>query len=280
MAFMSNQLWQFIINVSIGLLTIFVSVIIFRRQQSRRSITYRTISATSLLSVNEEVKGEVKILYKDKAVSNVRLIILKIWNSGGTPILPQEYIDPIKFEFEENEEILDADVLETVPSNIIDKVRSSMKLDMKSVTFEPLLLNSKDSITFKVLLTQSKLIKKIDVSGRIVGVNLILNFDKVPPILRPILRPITRSATYLLYLVFLSSVIYLILSRYESSFSVKLLLILSIFFYALIYTIVFIICGSLMYSFTFKANIFDSFKWVAGKFVSLIKYMIYEDNSY
>ena len=106
------------------------------------------MSKRQLLSVNEEVKGEVKILYKNKSVSNVRLIILKIWNSGSTPILPQEYIDPIKFEFEENEEILDADVLETVPSNIKDKAKASMKLDTKSVTFEPLLLNSKDSITF------------------------------------------------------------------------------------------------------------------------------------
>ncbi len=277
MTFLNNPLWQFVINVSIGLLTIFVSVMIYRKQQNRRSITYRTISATSLLSVGEEVKGEVKVLYKGKAVSNVRLIILKMWNSGNMPILPQEYIEPIKFEFGDHEEILDVDVLETMPSDIKNKVKTSLKSDTKSVTFEPLLLNRNDSITFKVLLTQSKLIKKIDVSGRIVGINQILSFDKFPTVLRPIIRTTARTATYFAYLIFLSSIIYFVLSRYEYNVTIKILTILYILLYALVYIVLFIICASIMYSFTFKTSILDSIKYMMGKFMGLIKYMVNED---
>jgi hypothetical protein len=135
---------QFLMNISIALLGIFftsiVSVVIYRRQQSRKGIIYKVISNAPLFSLKEEVKGKIKVLFGTKAVNNARLVILKIWNSENTPILPNEYMDPIRVRFGSNVEILDAEVLEAVPSDIKDKAKASLKLDTDSVVLEPLLL--------------------------------------------------------------------------------------------------------------------------------------------
>ena len=96
MEFLSNPGWQIAINAAIGLLTIIVSIIIYRRQRNRRSITYEVVSDTPILSLKEEIKGRVQVLFDTKPVGEVRLVILKIWNSGDSPILPNEYIEPIK----------------------------------------------------------------------------------------------------------------------------------------------------------------------------------------
>src|SRR2546425_7217887 len=118
MEFLSNPLWQFLVNVTIAILAIVIPVLIYRKKQNQRGITYQVISNTSILNFKEDIKGRVQVLFDNNPVGDVRLIILKIWNSGNIPILPNEHIDPIKFDFGNNVEILDTDVLETVPGDI------------------------------------------------------------------------------------------------------------------------------------------------------------------
>ncbi len=122
MEFLSSPVWQIIINAAIGLITVSVSVLIFRKQIKRKGISYEVVSDAPVLSIREEVKGRVKVLFDTKPVSDARMVILKIWNSGNTDILTNEFVDPIKFNFGEKAEILDAEILETVPINIKDKI--------------------------------------------------------------------------------------------------------------------------------------------------------------
>src|SRR5215467_10743601 len=179
MDFLRDPTLQFVVSISIALLGVFltsiISVVIYRRQQSRKAINYKVISDTSLLSVKEEVKGSIKVLFGTKPVSNARLVILKIWNSGNTPILPTEYIDPIRIGFGNNAEILDAEILEAAPSDFKDKAKASLKLDTDNVVLDPLLLNSGDSLTLKVFLAQTPFTKEVKVNARIVGVIQIIN---------------------------------------------------------------------------------------------------------
>jgi hypothetical protein len=122
MEFLSSTVWQIISNVAIGLITISVSVLLFRKQIKRKGISYQVVSDAPVLSIKEEIKGRVQVLFDTKSVSDARMVILKIWNSGNTDILPSEFVDPIKFSFGEKAEILDAEILETVPINIKDKI--------------------------------------------------------------------------------------------------------------------------------------------------------------
>ncbi|MGZ6356482.1 MAG: hypothetical protein ACXWOX_18060, partial [Ktedonobacteraceae bacterium] len=77
---------------------------------------------TYKVSFQKELKDRVQLLFDKKPIENARLVLLKIWNSGNVPIQIDDYDknNPIMFDFGEHAEILDADVLETVPTHIKD----------------------------------------------------------------------------------------------------------------------------------------------------------------
>lgn len=161
------------IGIYVGIIAIvvggIVSFAIYWRQkdQNRKEITYSVISATSILSVHEEIKGKIEVLYDGKPVDNVRLIILGIWNSGNIPILPSDYLEPIRLDFGKETEILDVQILETTPSNM----NVSLKWDNEIVKLEPFLLNKKEVVNFKVLLSQFN--DEIHLYARIIGTEQI-----------------------------------------------------------------------------------------------------------
>jgi hypothetical protein len=99
---LSNPTLQFVVHISVVLFGILlssvISVTIYHKQQSRKGITYRVTSDTPLLSLREEVKGKIKVLVGTNSVSNARLIMLKIWNSGNAPILPRGNIKVIVYD--------------------------------------------------------------------------------------------------------------------------------------------------------------------------------------
>ena len=149
MEFLHDPFWQFKILASIGLLTIIVPLLAYRKKQNQRGITYSVISNTSIFGFKGDVKDRVQILFDNKPVGDLRLVLVKLWNSGSLPILPHEHIDPIRFDLGKNAEILDVDVLETTPIEIKEKVKASLKMSLEDFVLEPLLLNSNDSITLK-----------------------------------------------------------------------------------------------------------------------------------
>jgi hypothetical protein len=277
MSFLHDPTLQFVVNVGVALLGIFftsiITVVIYRRQQTRKGITYKVISDTPILSLKEEVKGKIKVLFGTKPINNVRLVIVKIWNSENTPILPSEYIDPIRLGFGGNVEILDAEILEAIPQDIKDNVKASLKLNIESVILEPLLLNSRDSITLKVLLAQTPLTKELKINARIVGVNQIVNFNK----LSPIFRPLSRIFTYFSYFIFLIAIGYILVSRFDIDFNAKVLFLFNAVVFALLYIPLFIIFGSLAYSIFNKENYYISIRFLIEKFINLLRYMIDEE---
>src|SRR5207248_570933 len=113
------------------------------------------------------------IRFEKKAVSNLRLVILRISNSGDIPISPSDFIEPLCFEFGEKTEILETNLLETNPINIT----ASFVQDQTSVTLKPLLLNSEDSIKLKVLLTGTE--GEITATARILGVKNVLKLNRI-----------------------------------------------------------------------------------------------------
>jgi len=271
MEFLSNPIWQLIVNAAIGLCTIIVTIIIFSKQFNRRSITYEVISDTPMLSLKEEVKARVQVLFDTKPVGDVYFVILKMWNSGNTPILPTEYIDPIRFDFGEKAEVLDTDVLETVPRNIKDKVKAALKLEAGTLILEPLLLNSRDSITLKFLYTRTKLTREIKVDARIVGINQILNFDMIYSS-----HPIGKIIAICSIAVFIMSVIYFLFSKYENNSFVKLFYLFLLLLMALLYILLIILLVSIAYSFKYKLSLTKSTKIVMNKSIDIIKYFLYE----
>lgn len=158
--FLRDPVWQFVGVV----LALAASVVLFLLQRRRKALSYEVVSRTSLMSVKEEVKGRVQILFDGTPVSDAHMMIMRVTNAGNVPIVPSDYLRPVKFGFGEMVQILSAEVMETSPHNI----EASVEVDTGAVILTPVLLNGGDSITLKILLAQYE--GKIDVDGRIVGV--------------------------------------------------------------------------------------------------------------
>jgi hypothetical protein len=98
------------IGVLIGILAIIVtvitSIVISQKQRMRKEITFGIISATPVLSVNEEVKSKVLVFYDGKPIRDMLLIVLRLWNSGNVSVLPTDYVETITFDFGTGAEIL------------------------------------------------------------------------------------------------------------------------------------------------------------------------------
>jgi hypothetical protein len=78
MDFLRDPIWQFI-GVIVGFITIIVTIVLSQRQQNRKEISYQVISDAFIISIDKEVKDRVKILFDDRPVKDMSLLILRLW---------------------------------------------------------------------------------------------------------------------------------------------------------------------------------------------------------
>lgn len=176
MAVLSDMTWYdpawiaVYVAVAAIIIATITSVVIYRKQQNRKEISYGVESAISLLSVSDEVRSKVQILYGGNPVSNVRLVILKIWNSGNQPIEAKDYEsnNPIKFDFGTSSELLDIQIIEKIPVNL----KVNLVKGKDNFLLEPFLLNKKESLTIKVLLSATT--DEVIVDTRIIGTEQVI----------------------------------------------------------------------------------------------------------
>jgi hypothetical protein len=161
-----DPLWQFV-GVVAAFGAIIISIVLFMKSRSRKSLSYLVVSITPLLSVKAEIKRDLQILYKGKPIEQVHLIIIKVINSGNVPVIAKDFERPFSLIFGEEAQVLTAEVVKTVP----DVLRPSIKFEARKVVLDPILLNGGDSITLKLLV--SRLSCGFSVDARIVGVREI-----------------------------------------------------------------------------------------------------------
>jgi hypothetical protein len=130
-------------------------------------ISYEIVSKNQLLSVDEQTAGKLRIFYEDQPTQDLSLLVIKLSNSGNTDIPAKEFEEKITLSTNENSKILSVTVVEKTPENLSEKIG----LFNSYFTIEPLLLNSKDSITMQLLV--SNFSGEISVKGRIEGIKEI-----------------------------------------------------------------------------------------------------------
>lgn len=162
MDWLRDPIWQFI-GILVGLATFVLAAF---WQKKRKKIAYEIISNTQLLSVKDEVKSRLQILFDQKPVHNLNLVVLKIYNAGNEPISPEDFKDKLTVEFGDNAQILEADVVDVFPKNM----QANIEQTANSISLVPLLLNDGDSVKLKILLSKYS---HIHITGRITGVNQI-----------------------------------------------------------------------------------------------------------
>ncbi len=196
--FLRDPLWQFIVTVSLAVLailaTVVVTVVVYLRQRQRKALEYQIVAVSPLVSVADEVKGKLQILFEGSPIQNAHLIVVKFVNTGNTPITESDFVAPLSLVFREDHlqtsdiggkqsnifiigraKVLSAEVIETKPPN------SQVSITAKdaAVIVRPSLLNPQDSITIKVLVTELE--DMISVDARIVGVKQLTRYDAQQP---------------------------------------------------------------------------------------------------
>lgn len=160
MDILRDTVWQFVF----GFLGIGIAVLIYFLQRRKKSLSYQVISETPLLTVKEGLEGNIKILFGEKPVPNVHLVVLRILNNGNIPILSNEFQNDLRFSFGQKTTILSAEVTDTLPKTF----KPTIAIESDCVVLQPTLLNGGDMATIKLLLAGYN--NKIECDSRIVGV--------------------------------------------------------------------------------------------------------------
>jgi hypothetical protein len=89
-----------------------IAVLIYRKQRTRKQITFQVLSDAPTVNIDKRVEGKVKIMYLDKdssyEITDANLVSLKVWNSGDKDVKVWNAEDedvedlevPIRFMFE------------------------------------------------------------------------------------------------------------------------------------------------------------------------------------
>lgn len=161
-----DPIWQFI-GAILGVVAILTAIGLYFRQRQNKQLSYAILSQTPLLSMAEEIKDELQIMYKGKMVRQVHLVIVKIMNSGKIPIVSTDFVRPININLGESAQILVAEIAKTSPESL----EASVRVDDGKAVLEQTLLNAGDTMTLRMLVTEFG--GEVKVEGRIIGVKAI-----------------------------------------------------------------------------------------------------------
>ncbi len=157
-----------LIGVLIGGISLVVTIVLFFYQRSIKRLSYEVLTSTRVLSA--DAKGTFTINYNGVSYEDVRILELKIWNSGNVAITSAD--------FETDISIILPDGAQLINFEEIDKNPKSLKVSLKrgnerTILVHPLLLNKKDSFFIKVIFSlQSE--GPLSVSGRIKDIPMIV----------------------------------------------------------------------------------------------------------
>lgn len=166
MDLLHDQALQFAITALLGILSLFLSITLYKKGQEKKLINWDIVYTTSLSSFNILDKLDIQVLYSGKPLPDVSLVDLKIWNAGNKEIT--QYAAPIKFTFQEGATILQVKLLDSKPNNLAEKEEDVFEFTTEYIQLKPIVLNRGDAVTLRVLLTP-EFNWEIKQHGRIVG---------------------------------------------------------------------------------------------------------------
>jgi hypothetical protein len=153
-----------------------VSLFLWTQRQRRKALTY-SVEETRVLSVHEEVKGRIQILFDGAPANDVSIIKIKVKNTGGEPIRASDFDRVLRFQWEKSARILLAEVASTKPLNL----RPAVTAGVSEFVLEPLLLNRGDWIEIKVLVSPGG---AFSIDGRVVGIPQIKKQENVDSVVK------------------------------------------------------------------------------------------------
>lgn len=168
------EIWSLVVAIA-SILVGVGGIVVALWVRNRKGLAYEVISNVPIVTVvhdaNNAVTQALEIRYNGSPVRDVRMVVIRVWNSGNVPIVPGDYEDPITLSF--GGQMLACDVIDSTPKSIQYKVFAGGGTgpDRSSWTFHPIMLNPGDCVTLQAILANFS--DTISVDARIVGVSKI-----------------------------------------------------------------------------------------------------------
>jgi hypothetical protein len=169
--FLRDPVWQFV-GVILAIVALVATIIIHLLQRKQKILSWEFISINKLLTVREELEGKLQVFYDGSPARDIRLLLLKLINTGNVAISASDFERPISFKTGASSRILSAVATEVSPSHLEVEVSNA---DTRA-TVKPVLLNPGDFITLKILVHD---FETVSVDGRVIGVKEVLNLNVV-----------------------------------------------------------------------------------------------------
>jgi hypothetical protein len=152
-----------------------IAIWIYQRQRSKKEISYQIISDAAVLSIHQTLANRVKIELDGKPVKEVTLVVFKVSNTGNTAVDDKDYKESLTFTFS-TRKVISSEVVETEPKDLMDDATRKIFIPLPAlgqdfIEFPKFLLNSKQSVSFSVLLDGAE--DEISKKGRIIDGNII-----------------------------------------------------------------------------------------------------------
>jgi len=205
----SERFWQITLGITaiaVTLITFLTTWVIPRGRQLQAVI----LSKTTLLDSDAGgPPANLRLIYRDREVSNISTIEIRIKNSGGQPIRSEDIDEPIRIILQKTEEIISADIVSSQPQDL--PVRTS--LVNNSVELTRTLLNPDDQFIVRVTAVPRPNMQSLvqNVTGRIVGVRQI-DFQPSLPTTR---REVGLLTSILLQIITAIMTIFIYISIYR-----------------------------------------------------------------
>lgn len=149
-----------------------VAYLIFRRQTTKKLISYQIVSNAPIANLNKTFQNTVTIQINGQSVPNARQVVLTLRNQGNAAVKQGDYDKPMKFLFT-GSKVVGSDILDTVPPELKNSINNNIfvQIGTDSIELEKILLNPNDSITVTILLDGNY--NQLDVGGRIIDGRII-----------------------------------------------------------------------------------------------------------
>ena len=165
MKVLKDPVWQFI-GVVIAVIALIATVIIYVIDRPVKRLQVRILSNSPLISVNTDISSQIQILYKDKPVQTLSLILLRFENVGNEPIKETDYSEPIRILLSPESEVGEVTIQETKPAGIDLNPRV---IATNQIEITKALLNPGDQVVVKILALNND--GTLDVEARIAGIS-------------------------------------------------------------------------------------------------------------
>jgi hypothetical protein len=142
-----------IVDIIIALTLGIPAIILGFKQLGKKSFSY-DITDTPIISINEKI-DDVAVTYKGRPVENLRVVIVRVWNSGNQAIKEEDFSVPVSFceeQLARGNSLVVAQVIEAPEAANAELYAYRIGHHSYKTALKKMLFNPGDSVTVKIII--------------------------------------------------------------------------------------------------------------------------------